>query len=253
MKRTKIFLIVTVVTGVSILFSFYGCSSTSKLANSYPTDTLYTNPEGTGELLEISFSRGPEHNHPLMAVWLEDADGNYLQTLYVAESIAKGIYGHGDKSTGKWMPGPIRRPATLPVWAHKRGVKEADGLFIPTQETAIPDAYTGATPPAHFVLLAKADKPLPGKFNLYFEINQTWDWNEYWTNNKYPGDTDYKTSCQPALVYHTEISGPEYDTKNLELIGHSHYNGSDGSITTDLSTITTAKEIASGISVRVIR
>ncbi len=167
MKRKQLIIIIPLFAAITLLVSQFGCSASSRLTNAYPTDTLYTNPEGEGELLEISFLRGPEHNHPLMAVWLEDTDGNYIQTLYVAESIAKGVYGHGDKSTGKWMPGPIRRPATLPVWAHSRGVKEADGLYIPTQETAIPDAYTGATPQAHFIIRARADKPLPEKFNVY--------------------------------------------------------------------------------------
>jgi hypothetical protein len=239
---------------VIIIGSYYSCSSSARLAASFKTDTLYTNVKGKGELLEIDFQRGPEHNHPLMVVWIEDIDGNYIQTLYVAESIAKGVFGHGDKTTGKWLPGPIRRPAALPVWAHSRGVQEEDGLYIPTEETAIPDAYTGATPPAHFILLARADNTLPEKFYVYFEINQTWDWNKFWTNNKYPDDDDYKTSCQPALVYRALISKSEMNgPKSLELIGHSHYNGSNGEIDSDLSTITTAKEITKSISVRIIK
>jgi hypothetical protein len=195
--------------------------------------------------------RGPEHNHPLMAVWIEDTAGNYIQTLYVAESIAKGVFGYGDKSTGKWLPGPIRRPAALPVWSHSRGVMENDGLYIPTRETPIPDAYTGPTPPAHFVLLARTDKELPEKFYVLFEINQTWDWNKYWTNNKYPDDEEYKTSCQPALVYRGLISKAVKDTPvRLELIGHSHYSGENGEVYPDLSTITTARDITELISVR---
>jgi len=188
-----------------------------------------------------------------MAVWIEDIDGNFIQTLYVAESIAKGVFGHGDKSTGKWMPGAIRRPAALPVWSHKRGVQEKDGLYVPTQETALADAYTGATPPADFLLRTRTDTKLPESFYVYFEINQTWDWNEYWTNNKYPNNDEYKTSCQPALVYRARLSHADTGKQiPLELIGHSHYAGEDGSITEDLNTITTAKEIAEEVSVRVM-
>jgi hypothetical protein len=188
-----------------------------------------------------------------MAIWIEDEEGNFLQTLFVAESIGKGMFGHGDKSTGKWLPGPIRRPAALPVWAHRRGVQEEDGLYVPTQDTPVPDAYTGATPPAHFNLFARTDKPLPETFTVYFEINQTWDWNEYWTNNKYPDDQEYKTSCQPALVYSVSLSSEDKGIeKPMELIGHSSYNGSDGELTMDLSTITTAKDISRGIQVRLL-
>ncbi|MBW6461035.1 MAG: DUF2271 domain-containing protein [Bacteroidales bacterium] len=43
-----------------------------------------------------------------MVIWLEDMDGKYIETLYVAESIGKGIFRHGEKAKGQWMPGPIR-------------------------------------------------------------------------------------------------------------------------------------------------
>ena len=233
-----------------IFLSYYSCRS-ARVAIEYTSDTLYTNQKGEGEWLEIHFRGGSEHNHPLMAAWIEDTSGNFIQTLYVAESIAKGVFGHGDKTTGKWLPGPIRRPAALPYWAHSRGVLESDGLYIPTQETAIPDAYTGATPQAHFVLQARADKKLPDAFYILFEINQSWDWNEYWTNNRYLDDEDYKTSCQPALVYKTYISESERNSiMKLKLVGHSHYSGENGELYTDLSTITTAREITESIYVK---
>jgi hypothetical protein len=94
---------------------------------------------------------------------------------------------------------------------------------------------------------------LPDNFYVYFEINQTWDWNNYWSNNKYPDDEDYKTSCQPALVYRIMLSRHDVGQfKKLELIGHSHYSGKDGQIYSDLSTITTAKEITASVSVRIV-
>jgi len=214
-------------------------------------DTLKTNMNGNGDIIELSFTRGPEHNHPLMAVWTEDTAGNYIQTLYVANSIAKGYFEHGDKSTGRWLAGPIKRPAALPVWAHSRGVKEADGLYMPSTETAIPDAYTGATPKSNFILIARTDEPLPRKFIILFEINQTWDWNEYWTNNKFPGDENYKTSCQPALVYAATLDKEQPGAVELRLLGHSHYSGMDGKIYEDLSSITTAREITGSLSVKI--
>jgi hypothetical protein len=38
----------------------------------------------------------------------------------------------------------------------------------------------------------------------------------------------------------------------LQLIGHSHYNGKNGDITSDLSTITTARDITESIRVTLI-
>jgi hypothetical protein len=87
---------------------------------------------------------------------------------------------------------------------------------------------------------------------VFFEINQSWDWNEYWTNSKYPDDVDYKTSSQPSVVYSAVIDFDNPD-KSYELrpIGHGHYSGKDGKIYPDLSTLTTALEIVERVKVEI--
>ena len=186
-----------------------------------------------------------------MAIWMEDLDGSYIQSLYVAESIAKGVFGHGDASTGKWMPGVIRRPAALPYWGHRRGVQAPDGYYIPTQSDPMPDAYTGATPTTGFLLSTRPDEKTNGEVNIFLEINQSWDWNEFWTNNKFPDDEQYKTSAQPALVYSVKVNLNQPGEYEMKLIGHSHYSGKDGNLYTDLSTFTTALNIVDRLTVRV--
>ncbi len=175
--------------------------TTSRVPVDEVPEHISSNPEGTGPELEIEMIRGEGHNHPLMAIWAEDLNGGFLQTLYVSESIGKGIFKHGDSSRGFWMPGEIRRPAALPYWSHRRGIMAVDGLYIPTPSDPIPDAYTGPTPGKSFILHTRLDETGPGQVRILFEINQTWDWNEYWTNNRFPEDEEYKTSCQPAVVY----------------------------------------------------
>lgn len=235
---------------ISALMVLSSCKTTSIPEDEVP-DKIESNSGGQGMPLQVEFLRGEAHNHPLMAVWVEDIQGNYIQTLFIAESIAKGVFAHGDATTGKWMPGEIRRPAALPVWSHSRGVKEADGLYIPTPETAIADTYSGATPPKSFVLNTRLDAPIDDKFYVYFEINQTWDWNEYWTNNKYPDNEEYKTSCQPSLVYRTMIDPEDpKDAYTMELVGRGHYAGEDGKIYTDLETMTTSKNITRSLTLR---
>ncbi|MCF8225106.1 MAG: DUF2271 domain-containing protein [Bacteroidales bacterium] len=243
--------IIRPVLGIILLFIVSGCKST-EVAEAETPEEIFSNSQGQGPALEIEFTRGEAHNHPLMAIWIEDMDNNYVQTLYVAESLGKGIFQHGDATTGKWLPAEIRRPAALPVWSHSRGVKEPDGLFVPIPEHAIPDAYTGATPSRSFLLRTKLDKPGLDRFYLLFEINQTWDWNEYWTNNKYPNDNIYKTSCQPSLVYRAmvDLNDNTRETK-LEPIGRGHHSGKDGEIYTDHNeTMTTAFNITRSILVK---
>ncbi len=227
---------------------------TTKVPEKETPEIFSTNVTGSGPELQVEFTRGEAHNHPLMAVWTEDENGDYIQTLYVAESISRGIYGHGDATTGKWLPGEIRRPAALPIWSHSRGVKELDGLFIPTSKTPLADAYTGATPQKSFIMKTKLDKPGPEKFYVLFEINQTWDWNEYWHNNKYPDNEDYKTSCQPSLVYKVLVDLNDGEDKyKLEIVGRGHHAGENGQVYTDLETMTTALNITRNITVKVSR
>ena len=223
-----------------------------KKNKSQPVESFSTNTDGSGQQLTIEFSKGEAHNHPLMAVWVEDTSGNYIQTLYVAQSIATGIFAHGDNSTGQWTKGAIRRPAALPYWAHKRGVVADDGLYMPTPDQPIPDAYSGATPPGDFILNTHLDMDGPTVFNVLLEINQPWDWNDYWTNSKYMDDYDYKSSSQPAVVYLATIDlNSSAKEVEMKLIGHSHYSGKDGNLYTDVSTMTTALDIARSIVVKV--
>ncbi len=207
--------------------------------------------KNTGTTISIRLEAGKEHNHPLFAIWLADEYGKYIQTLYVSESIGLGVFKRASRKTGRWLAGEIQRPATLPFWAHQRGVKNEFGTYLPTPKLPVADAYTGATPTASFVLNSITEEPLSGKYKIMLELNQSWDWNEWWTNDR-PYDNEYKTSCQPALVYMAEI-----DTNNrkaeyvLKPIGHSHCSGADGSLTADLSTITTALKIAKNITVKI--
>lgn len=217
-----------------------------------PKHILETNQEGKGLEIEIRFYEGPEIYYPLMAVWIEDMEGNYIQTLYVAESIAKGIFTFGEVRDNRWVNGARRRPAALPYWGHKRGIQALDGYYLPTPEDPVVDAYTGATPTSGFVLKTRADSVLPEKFRILFEINQSWDWNKYWTNNKYPDDEHYQSSSQPALVYATEIdSRSGQEIYEMKPIGHSHYSGKNGNLYPDLNTLTTALQIADKIMVTI--
>ncbi len=214
-------------------------------------DTIHAEYPARGINIDIIFKKGSAHNHPLMALWLEDLEGNYVQTLYIAESIGKGVFKHGDPSTGRWMPGPVRRPAALPYWGHQRGAQADDGYFLPTQDDPMPDGITGPTPKASFIVHAQTPEDDLRQFRVLFEINQSWDWNEYWTNDKFPGDEQYMSSSQPALVYDAVV---DLDSGILEFellpIGHSHWSGQNGELYQDLSTITTALDITKSITLR---
>lgn len=215
-------------------------------------DTLQTTPVEKGIPVTIIFEMGKSHNHPLMAIWVEDTDGTYLETLYVAESIGTSIFNYGTNRGGKWEPGEIRRPAALPYWGHKHGYKADDGYYLPSKDEPVPDAITGATPKRSFVLKSMLPYTANKELRVLFEINQSWDWNEYWTNDKYPDDIEYKTSSQPAIIYEAVVNVNEKESiYTMKAIGHSHYSGKNGNIYKDLSTLTTALEIVGKITVKI--
>ena len=214
-----------------------------------PSDTIIleirSNQEATEFPITIQVKKGVAFNHPTFAIWVEDLDGNYIETLFVTKSIATGIFGHGELSPGKWsnVPGAVRRPAALPYWSHKRNIQAPDGLYIPSPETVVPDAISGATPTKSFVLKTALSKKPSGEFRVLLEVNQAWDSNQFWVNSKYP-DYDYFASLQPSLVYSGTLN-PENIEKPVDLapIGHGEPSGKNGTLNVDLKTLTTAKEI----------
>jgi len=252
MKTTYFSILIVMTTVIAFPFLFSSCSGGKKSAETDPPEVIITNPDATGPLVSVSLTKGESINHPLMAVWLEDYSGKYIETLFVAQSIGRGTFEHANQSEGIWLPGPVRRPAALPYWGHKRGIQAADGLYLPTPEEPVADAITGPTPGGSFILNARSTSQLNSPFRVVLEINQSWDWNEYWTNTKYPDDDQYKTSSQPAVVYEVIIDPsalqPEYE---MIAVGHSHYSGKDGGLYPELGTLTTALKIADKITVKV--
>ena len=229
-----------------------GCASKKNITTE--SEIISTSPEIINTKLEFVLTTGKSHNHPSFAIWVEDLDGNYIETLYVTQYFAKGVFGHGETSPGKWKnePGEVRRPAALPYWSHKRNIKATDGLYAPSPETAVPDALTGATPKGNFTLNTGSKVTGDKMFKVLVEINQPWDSNDYWSNNKFPENLNYNTSLQPALVYEATISPESSKTEYLlSPVGHSHPAGETGELFTDISSITTAREIFSKIAVSV--
>ncbi len=221
------------------------CSVTNRPAKGETgfSDTLIANINGNGINLIINFEKGDAHNHPTFVFWTEDMNGNYLQTLFITGSFASGIFRYGPLNDSLWTtePGVATRPAALPYWWHKCSPEPAD---VPCPDKPFVDAFTGATPAGSFALKAKTDTTENSRFRLLMEINQPWDWNEYWTTNKYPDDPAYKSSCQPSVIYSVTIDINSGIKKYyLNPVGHGHYSGKNGLLYTDLSTITTAKRI----------
>lgn len=242
MKTIQLFLAIVTIT---ILFS--ACKTTE---NTGETIVFKDNSFNAGEAaLQISFIAGKYFNHPTFVIWKEDMNGNIKKTLFVTKAYASGIFGHQMQGDTMWLnkSGKSNQPAALPYWTYKKGL--INGKLIPSPENEYTDATTGATPNKNFVYTTNSEK---GLYRILLEVNQTWDWNKYWTNNKYPENNAYKHSAQPSIIYAVTINESD-SVFYMNPIGHGNEKGENGNLNTDLSTLTTAKEIFESIKIQVLK
>ncbi len=211
--------------------------------------------------ITIDLLRSEHYWHPQMAVWTEDSEGNYLETIFVSKATARGLFFGGRSKENfrtfdekKDAVGDYRRVNALPVWSHKRGVTYADGMYVPTNKNPLPDAITGETLIDNFKLLTSVKRS--DSFVLKMEINVAFDDNEYYSEYDFPDDEVYHNGTgqlgQPSIIFEAPIDmndGKKYYL--MELVGHGHHSGQTGEIYSDLSTLTTAKQIVERIVVGV--
>lgn len=176
---------------------------------------------------------------PQFAVWIEDINGNYIDTLYVTEKTANR----------KFSGAANGRKEALPYWSHKSGNEEfASG----SKNAPKPDVVSGATPSSDMELILGLKEKV-GEFRLMFEVNRSYDYNNFYAKDSNPNDLGYNTgfSGQPALVYsvviNTDNPQPNYI---LEPIGHSSPTGDDGELRENISNITTALFLLESIKAR---
>ncbi|WP_155816629.1 hypothetical protein [Sphaerochaeta pleomorpha] len=181
-------------------------------------------------------------NPPTFALWVTDESDNYIDTIFVTKKF-------GEVS---WIANDDPREEALPLYSFVRGGQ-------PTKETPAPDEITGATP-----LASSSYKVIPSsdlkKCKLYLEINHSLDYNSFFLEgvndmnaSNYSGGIG--GSGQPALVYCAVIDRESDASKTVEfeLVGYSEPGkAGNGTIYTDLSQITTAKDIVKTVKVQVL-
>lgn len=214
--------------------------------------------QGTGRSLEIEITSGPEWSHtkwfgivrvtllPQIALWLEAEDGSYVGELFVTRKAGQSTWGNA------------RRPEALPVWSHARGIRYADGLYMPTKSEPLPDAVSGATPKGGKPIIITAALPVgikTGSYRIFAEFNNSFDYNDVY-REKLPQDNPHYNGVngQPSVVYSGLIQiGPNSlaTPLHLDYAGTGHPTGADGSITAGQEGLTTALQIVAGVTVRV--
>ena len=221
---------------------------------------IVTNHAQTGTHLKVYFKggdyyRGTKRNGtPMMAIWVEDLSGNYLQSLYVSAAPATNILRYSDD----WWA----RPQGLPNWMHKAGIErkyKEDWIYLADPGVGIPpdiDAVSGATQKQGFLLETRrrGGEHQHSRIRVCFEINQSFDngWYIFGDNDRHEEDgdgsfdrDDYFRGTgvgEPAIVYAVEIDLRSHGTyrfgghdgqKTINPVGYSHYAGRTGKLYTD--------------------
>ncbi|WP_432459835.1 MULTISPECIES: DUF4405 domain-containing protein [unclassified Agarivorans] len=178
---------------------------------------------------------------PQVAFWIEDLAGHYIDTLYVTQKTSNGGFIPNED-----LFGLVSRPEALPYWAHQRGVKYKNNLMVPDANNTDLDGVTGATPLGNYDINSKVNSALR-QFRVMMEINRSYDFNSYYTKDKYPQDPIYSgsgSSGQPSVIYAASIDLDDpQSTYLMKPIGHGHYSGANGILYTNMTGIDTALQL----------
>lgn len=231
-----------------------------------------------GEVFAIEFRKGPFFMWPQYAIWLETLDGKFIQPLYVTGKLAANNFATKvtrknpqqvftdnplatDRDTGEIFDyqydsaskNERMRPESLPVFLHALGLQSADGAMVPEASTPVLDAYSGATIIENFQLTTKSLTALPDQFRIRFEINQSFDFNTYYSSDRFPDDEVYSGngySAQPSVIYEAVVDrNDKQPIYLLKLVGQGHHSGKDGAVNPDTSNLTTATQLVDRIIV----
>ena len=172
---------------------------------------------------------------PQFAIWLEDAAGEKIRTVWVTEKTGTGNWG-----------GKITRPVSLPYWV-SRWKKETRSGGFPTPENPVVDAVTGATPMMHFASEIKV--PINSTWDYYIEINVSGDYNDAFAAVLNDGRRDQHANGQPSIIYKGQITALPGQRNAPQLIGRTDQLESVSHIIPDLEGISLAKNLLSKIEV----
>lgn len=168
--------------------------------------------------------------YPTYAIWAVDTKTGATATIYVTGKAAKGAWMMADE-----------RPSSLPVWFGVRRKEKA----IPEKHAV--DVVTSATPSGNTAIHSWQipERMIGKKLDIYLEGNISFDYNEFYTKSAKKGEPGYSdVNGQPSVIWLATIeAGVKRIEKSPVIAGHGHMRGDNADIDTDMSKITTAREI----------
>jgi len=193
----------------------------------------------------IDFIFQPNDNVTQFAIWVENAEGEYVGAAFLTNFI--GRRGGGNRTASPDIDtGDGNRLSALPVWSYNRGVIDTTFGVInyyppasnkPSYPLEI-DAVSQATPGTSVQTVSWQLPDLPGGvYTCRIEANKSFDFNEYHNYSFY--------RAQPSLVWQVSIkvAGAPDSAVVFDYAGYGSVNGATGDLHVPDSTITTAFDL----------
>ncbi len=174
---------------------------------------------GTGYVHRHWFGPLPVSLTPQIALWLEDGEGHFLETLYLTERSARN----------SWRGAGEGRSEALPLYSHARNASEdvegVSGASVRSGEIG-----------------RRADSPYSGMTLLVrAEVNSSFDYNSSYTRE------NSGVNGQPSLLYEGLWKEGEREI-GLRPVGTGSLTGDTGEAGYSLEGLTTALEMVESIT-----
>ncbi len=280
------YFVVSPFLGLSPAMEVYRLGQSLKAADKGAANEEYVVIERTlmpenadGQTISIELKKGPYFLWPQYAIWLETVTGEFVQPLYVTSAIGTNNF---TNKVSKKDPSQVftshvmiganvnpedsligreereskdtrMRPESLPVFLHQLGMQAKNGLFVPTDDSLSIDGFSGATMTDNFNYHVTLPNSLSGQYRIRLEVNHSFDFNEYYSSDRFPDDPVYSGdgfSAQPSVLYQAliDFDKPEQLLK-MQLIGRGHHSGRNGEVYQDVSNLTTALQLVERVLV----
>jgi hypothetical protein len=165
-------------------------------ASAPPAEEDYT---ASGSLsVSFSFERQSGHASNQFAVWIEDADGTFVKTVFATDYTANGGYKN--------------RPESIAVWAERSGLAERSEV----------DSFTGATPKTGELtyvwdITGENGQPVPeGKYKFFVEGSLRWKNSVLYTGEVEIGPEPASAVAEPRFNYAEAPGQPALDESSSE-------------------------------------
>lgn len=176
---------------------------------------------------------------PQIAIWLEDPATGDIRTVWVANRAGRRLW-----------KGKFECPTALPHWESRHRNEKSDYKERGLLQRLI-DAVTGATPTGG-LFKAAVSVPRGSTWDYFLEVNASADFNTDFPNWSEEGYPDHDINGQPSLVYGGRIAARPGASDIPRLVGRTDQWIPVDHIIEDVTGMSTALQLITGIRVRCI-